>query len=215
MKRLRVRTAALALIGFAVPAGAQSGATWVDAHGRMVSVQFAGSGDDPAPTDRPAAEMAAMFKGLCLDSGGGEEGLAKAATAAGLTANPHEVPSSPVMVDETIPLRVWTGEGLAVSRTDGFVGVRLAQCSATFYASTLPDRPAVMNALSEAIGAQPSNLAAATDKKGKPKNNYTPEWTVAGPSGPRIVTALVVKNSQNVPGGRVQLSVRASRKPAK
>ncbi|HYG48450.1 MAG TPA: hypothetical protein VD846_10985 [Allosphingosinicella sp.] len=214
MKRLGVGSAALALIGLAVPAGAQNGATWIDARGRMVSVAFAGSGEAPAPADRPPAEMAALFKRLCLDSGGGEEGLAQAAAAAGLTGKPFAVLNSRVNMNETVPVVVWTGDGLAAARTDGFLGVGEAQCSATFYVPTPPDKSAVTGALSEVLGVQPSNLSAATDKKGKPKSNYAPEWTMAGPSGPLIVTAMVIKGI-NVPETQVQLSVRASKKPAK
>ncbi|HEX8481889.1 MAG TPA: hypothetical protein VF650_08310 [Allosphingosinicella sp.] len=213
MNRLAICTAVLASIGAAAPAGAQNGAMWVDQYGRMVSMQFAGGSDAPGPVDRSAAEMAALFKSLCLDGGGSENGLARAAKAADLFANPHVVPGS--KKTGPITLEVWNGEGIAVSRTDGFFAARPAQCNATFYVSTLPDRTAVTSALSAAIGAEPSNLASAVDKKGKAKNDFTPEWTASGASGPTIVTAMVGKGSRYMPGNRVQISVRAAKKPAR
>ncbi len=214
MKRLPFSAAVLSLIGIAAPAGAQNGAMWVDPYGRIVTLMFGGGGGEaPAPADRSATEMAAMFKSLCLDTGGSDAAVAQAATAAGLTAVPHTIPGS--KKTGPITLGVWNGAGLALSRTDGFFAAPPAQCNASFYVPAMADRPAVIGALSAAIGAEPSNAASAVDKKGKRKGNFAPEWTVEGASGPRIVTVMVGKDSPSMPGNRVWFSVRAPKKPAR
>jgi len=189
---------------------AQSGAMWVDSSGRMLSMQFAGgNGAPPAPLDRPAAEMARLFKAICL----GDGNFGAAATTAGLTADPLTVPAgkkAPPLV-----LNMWRGEGLVVSQTGGFFAAPNAQCNAVFYVATLPAQQDVTDALGAALGSPPSNLAVATDKSGKPKKYYSPEWTLDGPDGGRIVTAFVQKGDQYMPGNRVHIAVRAARKAGK
>ncbi|MGZ8284610.1 MAG: hypothetical protein ACXW27_05755 [Allosphingosinicella sp.] len=211
MKQTLHRAAIMALLLPASPAFAQSGAMWIDPVGRMMSMQFVG-GNIPAPDprDKSPAEMANLFKTLCLDNGGGGAGLAAAAAAAGLSARRHTIPASKKTAPVT--LGVWTREGLALSQTSGFFGRHPAQCNATFYVRALPERQAVMDALAAVIGAAPSNLASATDKKGRPKKYYNPEWSLDSGGEPRIVTAFVAKGYSSMPGNRVQISVRAARK---
>ncbi|HEX8238890.1 MAG TPA: hypothetical protein VF574_04020 [Allosphingosinicella sp.] len=213
MKPLWISAFTLAVVALAAPSWGQNGAMWTDYRGGLVSIQFAGGGSPaPAPMDRPAAEMADLFKRLCLDSGGDEAGVALAATAAELTPTPHVVPGTKKAGPLT--LNIWTANGLTLSRTDGFFAAPAPQCNTTFYVSTLPTRPDLTAAMNAAVGAQPSNLAAATDKKGQPKKNFSPEWTIDGPGGPRIVFASIGKSSQYMPGNRVQISVRAAKKAA-
>jgi hypothetical protein len=196
------------------PALAQNGAMWVDEYGRMMSMNFAGgSGAPPAPVNMSAAEMAARFKSLCLDTGGLAAATAAAAGQAGLTADPVSIPAGKKA--PPVSLRLWSGPGTVVSLTDGFFATKVAQCNVTYYVATLPERQAVSDALAAAIGSGPSNLAEATDKKGKPKKWYTPEWRLGAAGSERIVTAFVARGSQYMPGDRVQISVRAAKKAGK
>jgi hypothetical protein len=150
--------------------------------------------------------MARLFKTLCLDSTAEPVRLLEAARDAGLQANPIELAgtkkSGPVSVN------LWSGSGLVVSQTEGFYAAPVAQCNTTFYVATLPDKQALTDALAAVVGSPPSNLAAAVDKKGKPRKYFDPEWTVTGPAGARIVTAFVAKGNRYMPGNRVQISIR-------
>jgi hypothetical protein len=202
---------ALAAFAAAMPAAAQSGAMWTDPLGRMLTFQFAGgSVASPAPADRPAAEMARLFKSICLD-GNDAAAIGSAAIAAGLAANPQTVPAGK---KPPITLNLWTGSGLVVSQTDGFFAAPNAQCNTAFYVLNMPSREEVTDALAAAIGSPPSNLSAATDKSGKPRKYYAPEWRLDGADGGRIVTAFVQKGDKYMPGDRVQISIRSAKKAA-
>jgi len=210
MKAMFRRATVLAVLLPASPAFAQSGAMWTDPLGRMMSMQFvAGNPVAPAPRDRSPAEMARLFRTLCLESGGDGARVAASAAAAGLTAVPHTIPASKKAAPVT--LGVWAGEGLILSQTSGFFAAPDAQCNATFYVRALPERQAVTDALAAVIGRAPSNLASATDKKGRLKKFYNPEW-LSAVGEPRIVTAFVAKGYSGMPGDRVQISIRAARK---
>jgi hypothetical protein len=202
----------LACVG--APAAAQNGAMWVDQHGRMMSITFAGpSGAPPAPADRSAAEMAAGFKSLCLDTGGSDAATASAAAQAGLTGTPSSFPTG--KKSEPASLGVWTGPGTVVASSDRFFATQLPQCNVTYYVATLPERQGVADALAAAIGSPPTNAAEAVDKKGKPRKWWSPEWRLGAPGSERIVSAHVTKGSQYMPGNRVQISVRAAKKAGK
>lgn len=208
---ISLRAAPFVLLAFAVPAAAQNGAMWVSDRGQMMSFQFTGgSGEAPPPLDRGAAEMAAQFVTLCLENGGGGVALPGVADNAGLAAIPFTIAGS--KKTEPVTLGIWRSPGTVVSMANGFLGANAAQCNVTYYVAALPDRQAVTDALSTAIGSGPSNLAAATDKKGKPKKYYTPEWTA---EGGRTVTAHVAKGHQYMPGNRVQISVWTANKAGK
>lgn len=214
MKQMLCRAAVLAGLLTACPAFAQSGAMWTDPLGRMMSMQFAGGSPIPPETrDRSPAEMASLFKSLCLDNWRNGPGLDAAAAAAGLGTAHHTIPGTKKSAPVT--LGVWTGGGLTLSQTSGFFATRAAQCNATFYVRTLPERQAMTDALAAVIGAAPSNLGSATDKKGRPKKYYNPEWTLDSAGEPRIVTAFVAKGYSGMPGDRVQISVRAAKKPGR
>ncbi|MEO7178663.1 MAG: hypothetical protein ABIW83_07450 [Allosphingosinicella sp.] len=192
----------------AAPATAQNGAMWVSPSGEMTGIIFrGGDGPLPSPMDRAPAEMARLFKALCLDGSAEPARFGEAARDAGVKAAPIETVGggkkpAPVTLD------LWSGDGLVVSRSEGNEAVPTAQCNATFYVSTLPDKQMVTDAVSAEVGLTPSNLAAAIDKKGKPKRFFNPEWTMAGPAGARIVTAFVDKGNHYMPGNRVQISIR-------
>ncbi|HEX9946859.1 MAG TPA: hypothetical protein VGA98_04895 [Allosphingosinicella sp.] len=210
MKPILHRAAVLAMLLPAFPAFAQSGAMWTDPYGRMMSMQFvSGNPVAPEPRDRSPAEMASLFRTLCLESGGDGARLAASAAAAGLGAVPHTIPAT--KKSAAVTLGVWTGGGLILSQTSGFFAAPNAQCNATFYVRSLPERQAVTDALAAVIGRPPSNLASATDKKGRLKKFYNPEWSSQA-GEPRIITAFVAKGYSGMPGDRVQISIRAARK---
>jgi hypothetical protein len=212
MKQILRRAAVLAMLLPACPAFAQSGAMWTDPFGRMMSMQFvSGNPVAPYPRDRSPAEMASLFRTLCLETGGDGARLAAAAAAAGLSAAPHTMPATKKAA--AVTLGVWTGDGLILSQTSGFPGAP-AQCNATFYVRALPERQAVTDAVAAVIGRPPSNLASATDKKGRPKKYYNPEW-LSAVGEPRIITAFVAKGYSGMPGDRVQISIRAAKKPGR
>ena len=189
-----------------VSAAAQGGAMWVDRQGRMMSLQFSGgNGAPPAPADRTAAQIAALFQSLCVATEGDPARIAAAAAAAGagLTAQPETVPGArnapPLVLD------IWRGEGLVVTRTAGFFAAPNAQCNAIFYVPSLPDKAAVVAALTAALGAPPANADQAVRRNGRPNPHYAPEWSVAGG---RMVVAHVVAGSQYMPGNRVHIGIR-------
>lgn len=198
-----VYACAILAILAAAPAAAQNGAMWVNPSGGVRSFIFrGGDGQTPAPMDRAPAEMARLFKSLCIDGSAEPGRFPEAAEAAGLQASPVELAgnkkSGPVTLD------LWTAQGLVVSRSEGHNAVPTPQCNTTFYVATLPDRQAVTDVVSAAMGSAPSNLASSIDKKGKPKKYFTPEWTAGG----RIVSADISKHNRYMPGNRVQISVR-------
>lgn len=168
---------------------------WVDRYGRMLSLTF--SGPPPAPpagVDRTPAEMAAQFTRLCVEAAAdpAAEGLTAAPYASGGGRNP-------------LVLDIWRGEGLVLSRTEGFFAAPNAQCNAVFYVNTLPERQAVVDAVSAALGAQPSNAAQATRRNGRPNRNYVPQWSIGAA---RVVVAHVGRGTGYMPGDRVHLSIR-------
>ena len=210
MKTSRLVTASFAL-AFAAPVAAQNGAMWVDDYGRMMSMEFAGgSGAAPAPVDRSPAEMAAVFRKACIDTQADPAGLAAAAVALGLAADPLTVPvgkKAPPVV-----LNIHRAPGLVVSQTGGFFAAKVAQCNVTFYVNALPDRADMAAAVTAALGTSPANAASATKKNGTPNKNYEPEWATSFGGTPQVVAAHVGKGSQYMPGNRVQIAVRAVRK---
>jgi len=189
-----------------VSVAAQGGAMWVDRHGRMMSLQFSGgNGAPPAPADRTAGQMAALFQSLCVATEGDPARITAAARAAGagLAAQPENVPggrNAPPLV-----LDIWRGEGLVVTRTAGFFAAPNAQCNAIFYVRSLPDKAAVVAALTAALGSAPANADQAVRRNGRPNPHYIPEWSVAGG---RAVVAHVAAGYQHMPGDRVQLGIR-------
>ncbi|MBO9714021.1 hypothetical protein [Sphingomonas sp.] len=214
MNRRFARAFAFAALAAAVPtpALAQHGALWVDDYGRMMTIEFAGVDDAlPAPADRAPAEMAATFKRLCVETGAELAAIDSAASAAGLEAVPVQVPAAKKAPAAT--LGVWRASGLVVSQTGGGTVPQPKQCNAAFYVASLPDRPAVDEAMTAAFGP-PANAAEAV-RKGKPNRNYKPGWTVTGADGsPWTIAAFVVADSRYTPGNRVQISIRAAKKKA-
>lgn len=170
-----------------------------------------GDAGPPPTSDRPAADMATMFKNVCVDAAS-DAATGAAAAAAGLSVAPAKFPFGPKA--PPINASVWSGPGVTVSRTEGFFAAPLAQCNATFYVETLPGKQEVADAVSRVLGAPPANLAEATDKNGKPKRFYAPIWKIAGDQ-PRIVSASVSGGSQYTPGAKVQLSIYSDKKGSK
>lgn len=212
MRALKL-TAMAAALSLGTAASAQGGAMWVDPLGRMMSMQFGTDGPVPTLRSRSPADMAGLFKRLCLDTGRDPATFSAAAAGAGLRAEPYTIPfgkkTAPVV------LNLWNGDGLVLSESAGFFAARVAQCNASFYLPEPSSREDVTAAMAAAIGSAPSNAAKAVDKKGKPKKYFSPEWTIDGPAGPRIVTLFVGLGDERYPGHRVQMSVRDSKKAAR
>lgn len=195
-------TSVLAML-VAAPAAAQNGAMWVSPDGNLTSFIFrGGDGATPPPMDRAPAEMARLFKSLCVEGSADPASFVEAARATGLQASPIELAGTKKRPPVTIDL--WMADGLVLSRSEGHSAVPTPQCNATFYVSTLPDRQSVTDSVSALLGSAPSNIASAVDKKGKPKKYFDPEWT----TGNGIVTAFVSKHDRYMPGNRVQISLR-------
>lgn len=195
------RPATLALLGAAIlslsaAAAAQSGAMWVDRYGRMTSLNITGTATPPpAAADRTPGEMAALFQRLCVAASADP-------AAAGLTAVPFTATGGrPPMV-----LDIWHGPGVVLSRSDRFLVTQKAQCNIVFYVNSLPEPQTVQEAVSAALGAQPTNAARATKRNGRPNAGFVPEWSVGAG---QIAVAHVSRNSPSLPGHRVQLSLRA------
>src|SRR4051812_35391876 len=93
----------------AVPALAQGGATWVDKYGRLMTFSFPGDTQPPAMSDRSPADMAALFKTLCLDTGSDSASMGSAAAAAGLSVSPVHFPFGPKA--PPINASAWSGSG--------------------------------------------------------------------------------------------------------
>jgi hypothetical protein len=193
--RLLGALAAAASLSFSAAAAAQNGAMWVDRYGRMTTLTMSGGETPaPAPADRTAAEMAALFQQMCVAPSADP-------AAAGLTALPFTTGGrSPSVFD------IWHGPGVVLARSERFFITQKAQCNAVFYVNTLPERQAVHEAVSAALGAPPSNAARATKRNGQPNRSFVPEWSVGTA---QVAVAHVGRSSPSLPGHRVQLSLRA------
>jgi hypothetical protein len=206
--------AALAL-ALTTPAVAQSGAMWVDDLGRMMEVGFGGVSlvANPVATDRSPVEMAALFKRVCLDTSGDPVMLPPdAADAAMLEATPFDIPANKKM--PSIRLNMWRGKGVVLSQATGFFAAPNAQCNAVFYLPALPERDAIVAAMTGIVGSAPVNGDKAM-KNGKPVRYYVPEWRVTFGDSPWIVVAHVSAANQSLPGNRVLLAVRSEKKAVK
>jgi hypothetical protein len=139
--------------------------------------------------------MAALFQRLCA------AGSADPA-AAGLTAVPFTAAGgrTPMVLD------IWHAPGIVLSRSDRFLVTQKAQCNTVFYVNALPEAQAIHEAVSAALGAQPSNAARATKRNGRPNPSFVPEWSLGAG---QLAVAHVSRNSRSLPGHRVQLSLRA------
>jgi hypothetical protein len=205
---IRSTTLAAALLA-AAPAIAQDGAMWVDERGRMMSLAFAGgSGRPPAPIAADPAAMVALFKEACVVGAASAEGIATVAEARALSRMPFDTGGKNPMA-----AGVWTGAGVVVSQADTFLGNKGAQCNATFYVDALPPKDKVVEAMTAALGAAPSNADKAIDKKGRPAKWWDPQWTVTGVDGtPLTAVIFVAKGNEYMRGDRVQLSLYAAKK---
>jgi hypothetical protein len=205
---IRSATLTAALLA-AAPATAQNGAMWVDAQGRMMSLTFAGgSGLPPASAATDPAQMVALFKDVCVAGSASAAAVAPAAEARSLTKVPFE------MGGKNAPVAgVWTGQGVVVSQADAFLGNKAAQCNATFFVDALPAKDKVVEAMTAALGAPPTNADKAIDKKGRPAKWWDPQWTVTAPDGsPLTAVIFVAKGNEYMRGDRVQLSLYAAKK---
>lgn len=202
------------IVSVSTTAAAQNGAVWLDDVGRMMTMQFAGgSGTPPDPIDRSPQQMVELFKALCVDTNGDPARIDLAAKApnASLEAEPFTIAGTkkaPPLV-----LGIWRGQGIVLSRTDGFFAAPDAQCNTVFYVNVIPDRQSLTDALASSLGSAPTNVAKAMKKNGKPNNGYVPEWSVLSGTGTKqVIAAYVSKGSPYAPGNRVQIAIRAPKK---
>ena len=180
---MRTAVLAAAVVGLlaAAPAAAQNGAMWVDDHGRMTSYAFAGgSGMAPNAEARPTAELAGLFERVCLGGGAASAATDAAAKAAGLVAAPFTLPGSRKAPPVTLDL--WTGPGLVVSRTDGFLGSRSRQCNATFYLPVLPPRDEHASAVAAALGRRRRTPTRRSGRTASPTNTGPPNGASPPPT---------------------------------
>jgi hypothetical protein len=206
----RAAVGTIALLCLAGPGAAQSGASWAVGDTAIMTIAFGGIDmSTPVPMDMPTEDMARLFKTMCLDTGGDPAAMAAAAERdlPGLRSAPVTVKDG--KKEPYVEIRLWRGPGVVVAQTDGFRSVPQAQCSATFYPVTMPNRAALTDALAAAIGALPGNAAEATKRNGKPDKSYVPLWTVAQGSNPaRTVNAISMKAAQHTPISTILIAVR-------
>jgi len=193
----------------AVPAAAQSGAMWTDDRGRMMSLGLAGdAGIAPDAVVIEPAAMAGLFKQVCVAGAARADGVASAAATLPLTKIPFQAAGKNPPV-----FALWRGDGVVISQADTFLGNKSAQCNATFYVAGLPAKDAVVAAVTAALGAAPANAAAAVGKNGKPARWWNPEWSVTATDGtPLVAVVFVIQGSRDMPGDRVQFSLRVASK---
>jgi hypothetical protein len=211
--RARAAVGTIALLCLAGPGAAQSGASWAVGDTAIMTIAFGGiDRSTPVPMDMSTEDMARLFKTMCLDTGGDPAAMAAAAER-GLP----DLRSAPVRVKDGkkepyVELRLWRGPGVVIAQTDGFRSVPEAQCNATFYPVTMPNRAALTSALAAAIGAPPGNLAEATKRNGKPQKRYVPLWTIKQGSNPaRTVNAIPMPVSRFTLIPTILIAVREGR----
>ena len=194
-RRVIAAASAFAALSLAPTAEAQNGAMWVDRHGRMMSLTISGPATQPPePADRTPADMAALFTRLCVAASA--DPAAEGLTAAPSTSGGGRAP---------LVLDIWHAAGLVLSRSERFFATQRAQCNTVFYVRTLPERQAVQDALSRALGAQPSNAAQAIRRNGRPNPRFVPEWTIGTN---QVAVAHVGRGNRLLQGDRVHLSIR-------
>ncbi|ATY33639.1 hypothetical protein [Sphingomonas psychrotolerans] len=209
MPRGLILSACFVALAFPGVASAQSGAMWTDDLGRMMSLDFAGgTATPPAPVAIEPAAMTDLFKNVCVLGDARAVGVSKAAVAQSLT------PVQFAMGGKNPPaIGLWRGEGVIISQADVFLGNKSPQCNATFYVAGLPAKDAVVSAMTAALGAPPANAAEAVGKNGKPAKWWTPEWSVTATDGtPLIAVAHITRGGRDMPGDRIQLSLRVASK---
>lgn len=171
------------------PLQAQLGGAWSDKYGRSLVMHFGGVGaTDLPPGTRQVEESAQAFKRICVDSGLDREKVGAAAEAAGwgFRYQAVEVPMKPKPID----IGGWTAPGAAVLTTRKLFFAPNPQCNLVVAVQSLPGTAELRAALTAALGAEPTNSAAATKRNGEPNPRYQPEWVMpAGAGLERVVFA--------------------------
>jgi hypothetical protein len=213
VKAARAGVAAVVALSLSSLAAAQNGASWASGDSAVTTLMIGGYNDPPPPPQPYApAEMAQLFKQVCLDTAGDP-----AAISAAVASGSLKLESVPVMLaagkkSPAVAIPMWRGPGLVAAHTAGFASVREAQCNITFYPSALPDRSALAEAVSAAVGSAPVNAAEAIKKNGKPDKYYSPRWSFASGADAFRVNAIVMKGNRYLPGDRVLIALRPEAK---
>lgn len=205
----RAWIAASSFLFVATPAAAQSGASWAVGDSTVTTITFSGAAPPPVRIDRSAEEMARLFKSACIDTGGTEAGIDAAMASGRLPLVRTTFRAAATRKDPAYSLPLWSGPGVVVARTDGFPSVPEAQCNATFLPLTAPRDSELVDAMTAALAAPPSNVAEAVKRNGKRNKHFSPRWVIAGESGaPLVVTAVAMRANRFTPGDHVLIAVR-------
>ncbi len=187
MKRVAALVAVVVAAGVAWPAAGQSGASWATGDTAITTLGFVGAGPPPVRADRSPEEMARLFKTACLDTGGEAEAIDTAVADGRLPLVATVFNVAATKKRPAFQLRLWSGPGVVVTRTDGFYAVPEAQCNATFHILTVPTNAALTEGMTKVLGAPPYNIAEAVKKNGKPDKRFVPLWTRSEGSNPPVV----------------------------
>lgn len=196
MKRVAALIAVFAAAGAGGPAAAQLGASWATGDTAITTLGFAGVASSPVRADRSTEEMARLFKAACLDTGGRAEAIDAAVADGRLALVGTNFTVTATKKRPELKLRLWSGPGIVIARTDGFRDVPEAQCSASFHPLTHPTSAALTEGMTAVLGA-PSNAAEAVKENGKRAKRYVPLWTLSDGAG-----APVIVNGISMRGGR-------------
>ncbi|AJA07596.1 hypothetical protein SKP52_03335 [Sphingopyxis fribergensis] len=198
-------------VGFSIAGAdsalAQNGAMWVDDKGRTTILGYGGPDTgSPISANTPVGDMVDLFDSVCLPKAG------KPHDAATTLAAENRLEARPFIIAGTkkeppIELAIWHAPGAVLAATDGFFAAPQAQCNAVFYVNALPDRAELVSAMQSKYGA-PVNADEATDKNGKPRKYYTPEWSITSNGNALMVSATLMAASRSTPGNRVHLAAR-------
>jgi len=209
MKRLSALVAAMVAIGGGGPAAAQMGASWATGDTAITTIVFAGANRLPARADRSPEEMARLFKTACLDTGGRAEAIDSAVADGRLALAGTNFTVTATKKRPELKLRLWSGPGIVVARTDGFYAVREAQCSASFHPLTHPTSAALTEGMTKVLGP-PSNAAEAVRKNGKRAKRFVPLWNWSEGSSPPVIVNGIAMRGGRFSADSVLMAARAA-----
>jgi hypothetical protein len=183
---------------------------WLDRAGRYTMLQFGGSGPTSLKSgNRSVADYVTLFKEACLDRpfGADEPRSAIEARAWGFQRLDHSVPSGRVTAD----LSGWQAPDVSVRSSTGVFFAPNPQCNVTAALATPIGSEELEAAMTQALGAQPANVAKKVDKKGQRRRGYEPMWKLAGPTGLERTVYARVTAEQN--GTRLHLGAMEPKGP--
>jgi hypothetical protein len=210
MKRVAALVALVAAAAAGGPAAAQMGASWATGDTAITTLGF-GVDAPPPPVraDRSTEAMAQLFKAACLDTGGREEAIDAAVAAGKLALVGTNFTVIATRKRPELKLRLWSGPGIVIARTDGFPDVPEAQCSASFHPLTHPTSLALTEGMTKVLGA-PSNASEAIRKNGKRAKRFVPLWTLSDGSGAPVIVNGIAMRGGRFTANSVLMAARAA-----